>query len=82
MSPPFVRPENFFFFLLTEDGRPYGPQRYKEIVKERYYISKYCNTSYNEAGETTPTERRYLLEFITDELQKQKEMIEKSKKKK
>ena len=24
---------------MTEDGRPYGPQRYKEIVKERYYIS-------------------------------------------
>lgn len=68
--------------LLTEDGRPYGPTRYKNIVSERYYVSKYCNTSYKDVGEMTPVERRYLLEFITDELQKQKDAIEKTRKQK
>jgi len=64
---------------LTEDGKPYGPKRYRDITKERYYISKYCNTSYNDAGDITPLERRYLLEFITEELEKQKAMIDKVK---
>lgn len=64
---------------LTSDGKPYGPARYKELVKERYYISKCCNTSYNEVGDITPTERRYLLEMIVEELQKQKEAIDKAK---
>lgn len=64
---------------MTEDGKPYGPKRYRDITKERYYISKYCNTSYNDAGDITPLERRYLLEFITEELEKQKAMIDKVK---
>ena len=64
---------------LTEDGRPYGPKRYRDITKERYYVSKYCNTSYSDVGEMTPLERRYVLEFITDELEKQKSAIEESK---
>ena len=64
---------------MTEDGQPYGPKRFRDITKERYYISKYCNTSYNDAGEITPLERRYLLEFITEELEKQKAMIDKVK---
>ena len=61
---------------LTSEGKPYGPERYKEIVHERYLISKHCNTSYADLDNTTPLERQYLLQFIMDELQKQKEMIE------
>ena len=64
---------------LTEDGHPYGPKRYRDIVKERYYVSKYCNTSYNDVGDMAPLERRYVLEFITNELEKQKAAIEESK---
>ena len=64
---------------LTEEGRPYGPKRYRDIARERYYISKYCNTSYEDVGDMSPLERRYLLEFITEELQKQKEIIDKAK---
>jgi hypothetical protein len=67
---------------LTSDGKPYGPERFKQIVKERYLISKNCNTSYTDLGKVTPLERNYLIEFITDELQKQKEMIENQKAKK
>jgi hypothetical protein len=64
---------------LTNDGVPYGPIRYKEIVKERYLISKHTNTSYTDTDTITPTERNYLIEFITEELQKQQEAYEKAK---
>ena len=76
---PFAQQANFFDPQLTNDGRPYGPSRYKEIVKERYLISKHCNTSYSDLATTTPLERRYLIEFILDELKKKKELIEKQK---
>lgn len=66
---------------FTKDNKPYGPFRYKEIVKERYLISKTINTSYNEIGQITPTERRYILEFIAEEVQKSKEIIEERKRK-
>lgn len=60
---------------FTSDGKPYGPARYREIVQERYYISKYCNTSYNDVGNITPLERQYLLSFIKDEMEKQQQYI-------
>ena len=63
----------------TNDGRPYGPYRFKEIVRERYIISKHTNTSYSDTEDITPAERGYLLEFILDDLQKQKEMYDKAK---
>jgi len=61
----------------TEDGKPYGPQRYKEIAKERYLISKHIHTSYEDCANVSPTERNYLLEFIIDDLERQKQMYEK-----
>ena len=64
---------------MTNEGEPYGPARYKEIVKERYLISKHTNTSYADTESITPTERNYLIEFITEELQKQQEAYEKAK---
>lgn len=65
--------------LLTDDGRPYAPVRFKEIVRERYEISKRLHTSYNEVGEITPTERGYLIDFILEDCKHQKEMIEKAR---
>jgi hypothetical protein len=52
---------------LTNDGKPYAPIRYKELVKERYLISRYMNTSYTDLGQLTPTERKYIIEFILNE---------------
>jgi hypothetical protein len=66
---------------LTKDGKPYGPWRYKEIVKERYLISKNINTSYNEVGKITPVERKYLIEFLAEEIKKSKELAEQAKQK-
>ena len=56
-----------------------APQQYKELVKERYLITKHTNTSYNETAEITPLERRYIFEFITDELKKQQEAYDRIK---
>ena len=65
---------------FTKDGKPYGPIRYKEIVKERYLISKSMNTSYNEVGQITPTERQYLIEFLADDAKRSNDLIEQKKK--
>lgn len=54
-------------------------ERFKELVKERYLISKNINTSYNDVGKITPLEREYLIEFLVDEAKKSKELIEKNK---
>lgn len=40
-------------------------------------IAKHGNISYQDTSNITPLERNYLLEFITDELQRQHEMYEK-----
>ena len=66
---------------LTTDGKPWGPHRYKEIVKERWYISKHTNTSYSDTGNITPLEREYLIEFINEDLKATKDIIEKSNRK-
>ena len=62
---------------MTSDGKLYGPQRFKDIVKERYIISSCCNTSYLDIGNITPLEREYLLSFIYDEQQKKLEYAQK-----
>lgn len=62
---------------LTKDGKPWGPERYKSIVKERYLISKNLNTSYKDIGDITPLEREYLLQFIDEDLKRTKDMLDK-----
>ena len=61
----------------NNDNKPYGPVRYKEIVRERYLISKHTNTSYSDTKDITPIEREYLLEFITDDLSKKAKAMDK-----
>ena len=58
---------------------PYGPWRYKRIVEECYFISHQINTSYTDLLKITPRERGYMLEFLSEELRKQKESLEKIK---
>ena len=63
---------------MTEDGKPFGPSRYKEISKERYLISKHTNTSYEDTGNMSPLEREFMLEFLMEDFQRQKEMYDKA----
>ena len=61
------------------NDQPYGPIRYKEIVKECYLISKNINTSYTDILKITPTERGYLLEFLLAEAKQREEMLARRK---
>lgn len=70
---------NFLDPLLTSDGKPYGPTRFKELVKECYIIAKKCNTSYTDLLTITPTEKNYLLEFIIDDAKDAQKMVEKNR---
>jgi len=40
---------------------------YKRIVNECYFISHNINTSYTDLMNITPTERKYMLEFLDAE---------------
>lgn len=64
---------------LTFDGKDYATERFDKIIKERYYITKFTNTSYIDAGKLTPRERQGLLDLITDDLKREKEIHEKLK---
>lgn len=44
-------------------------------------ISKHTNTSYIDTLNITPTERTYLLQFIVEDLTKQKEILDAMKSK-
>ena len=62
---------------FNEDGTPYGPTRYKEIVKDRYFISKHSNISYSDTGAMSPTEREYIKDFIISDLKEQQKVLDK-----
>ena len=79
LSLHFVSTAHFLDPILTKDGKPYGPARYKEIVKECFYISKNINTSYTDLMNITPLERRFMVEFLVDEAKKTQEIIDKAK---
>ena len=66
---------NFFDPRWSSDGKPYGPERYKQIVHERYLLTKKLNTSYTDTASITPTERNLLLQFLKDDLQRESDAI-------
>ena len=56
---------------------PYRPNRYKEIVKERYIIATKSHIPYADVGNMTPIERDYVLEFIQEDLRRELELLNK-----
>lgn len=73
---------NFFDPRWTSEHKPYGPERFKQIIKERYLISTHLNTDYVNTASISPTERKMLLQFIKEDLQRKHEMMEQMKNKK
>ena len=63
---------------MTDDGKAYAPIRFREISKERYLISKHTHTSYEDTAMMSPLERDYILEFLMEDFQRQKEMYDKA----
>ena len=71
LGPNFLDPQ------LSSDGTPYGPKRYKEIVKECWYISDNLHTSYTDVLDLSFLERVYLIECINKKAEDTKKEIEK-----
>lgn len=66
---------------MTKEGKPYGPEKYKQLVKSCWIIAKNSNSSYTEIRDKiTPTEMGMLLNLIKEEADKNNEAIAKMKK--
>jgi hypothetical protein len=70
MGPSFLDPQ------LTKDGQAFGPKRFKEIVKECWYISDNLNTSYTDVLDLSFQERFYLIQLINEKQNATKKAIE------
>ena len=73
MGPSFLDPQT------SSDGKPYGPKRYKEIVKECWYISDNLHTSYTDVLDLSFIERFYLIEFINSKQEATRQAIEEAR---
>lgn len=56
-----------------------APELYKDLVRERYIITKHTNTSYSDTADISYAERNYLIQFIAEDLQRKKEMYDEAK---
>ena len=72
----FALDQSFLDPLISKDGSPYGPKRYKEIVRECWFISDQLHTSYADVLDLSYQERVYLIECITDKQKATQQAIE------
>ena len=66
LHPSFASGPSFLDPQISNDGTPYGPKRYKEIVKECWYISDNLNTSYADVLNLAYLDRIYLINCINE----------------
>lgn len=71
LGPNFLDPQQ------SNDGGAYGPKRYKEIVKECWYISDNLHTSYTDVLDLSFLERAYLIECINKKNEDTRKEIDK-----
>ena len=65
---------------MTKDGKPYGPERYRQLVTNCYLISKNYNTSYVDVRDKmTPSEMTQIMKLINQEIEEKKKYYEKIK---
>jgi hypothetical protein len=60
----------------SDDGTPYAPKRFKEIVRECWYISDNLSTSYTDVLDLSVAERTFLINFIREKQEATREAIE------
>ena len=51
----------------------------EKIIRARYYISRYTNTSYTDTGLISPMEREYILGYIEEEKEMEEKAIKQAK---
>jgi hypothetical protein len=67
---------SFLDLQVDKNGKPYGPKRFKEIVKECWYISDNLHTSYTDVLDLSFQERFYLIELINEKQENTRKAIE------
>ena len=75
MGPNFLDPQT------TNNGKPYGPIKFKQLVKECYVLAKNINTPYTELLDITPAEKNELLNLIIEENKRNEEAMQKMREK-
>ena len=75
MDQSFLDPQT------SNDGSPYGPKRFKEIVKECWFVSDNLNTSYTDILDLSFQERFYLIELINEKQDATKRFLEEARSK-
>ena len=78
----FASDKSFLDQQTSKDGTPYGPKRFKEIVKEIWYITDNTSTSYSEVLDMSFQERFYFIECINQKQKDTKDAIESIRKNK
>lgn len=66
LLPFFASGPSFLDPQLSNDGTAYGPKRYKEIVRECWYVSDNLHTSYTDVLNLAYQDRVYLIECINE----------------
>lgn len=64
---------------MSEDGTPYAPKRYRDLVRECWYISDNLHTSYTDVLDLSVAERNYLIKFIREKQEATREALEAAK---
>lgn len=64
---------------MTSDGKPYGPKRYREIVRECWYISDQLHTSYTDVLDLAVTDRIMLIRLINEKIENTNKAMEEAR---
>lgn len=64
----------------TSDGKPYRDKRFKELIKECWFITDQLHTSYAEALDMSTFERITLIKLINEKMEATNKAMEESAK--
>lgn len=73
MLYPFVSSQHFLDLVISDYQTK--TTLLENLVKERYYITKFLHTSYLDTDEITHVERNMLLKFIKDDKEQEVKQI-------
>lgn len=65
-SHDFSMDQSFLDPQLSKNGDPYGPKRFKELVRECWFISDQLHTSYKDVLDMSVTERIHIMSCIQE----------------
>ena len=80
--PTFASGPSFLDPQISNDGTAYGPKRFKELIKECWYICDNTNTSYTDVLDISVQERRCLIDNINAKHEATKKAMEDARSKK